>query len=85
MMIVDQEGITSDRILSQEVRIDGNKISGTQEGEVQITEDGMAVIKLGGEEVKGQFLPQWDDYTEKQTITFTGLTSEGKSIQLVRK
>lgn len=85
MMIVDQEEITSNRILSQEVRIDGNKISGTQEGEVQITEDGMAVIKLGGEEVKGQFLPQWDDYAEKQTITFTGLTSEGKSIQLVRK
>lgn len=85
MFIKDQTAIVPDAIVSKEVVIDGKNISGEFKGTVDLGENGLATIKIDGETIKGQFLPQWDEHTKKQTITFTGLTEEGTAFMMVRK
>uniref|UniRef100_UPI00359F58D8 lipocalin-like domain-containing protein n=1 Tax=Jeotgalibaca porci TaxID=1868793 RepID=UPI00359F58D8 len=85
LIIEDQNAIVPDTIVSQGITITNKKISGDYSGKVELGEQGLATVQLNGETVNGHFLPQWDEYTEKQTMTFTGLTPEGKAFMMVRK
>ena len=85
LIIEDQNAIVPEAIVSQGLTVTDNKISGDYSGKVELGEKGLATVQLNGETITGHFLPQWDEYTEKQTITFTGLTPEGKAFMMVRK
>ena len=85
LLIEDQIVIIPDAIVSLNVTITDEKVSGDYSGKVELGENGLASLRLNGETIKGHFLPQWDNYANKQTLTFTGLTSEGKAFMMVRK
>lgn len=85
LIIEDQNAIVPEAIVSQGLTVTDNKISGDYSGIVELGEQGLATVQLNGETVNGHFLLQWDEYTEKQTMTFTGLTPEGKAFMMVRK
>ncbi len=85
MVIEDQNDIVADRILSQDVEVEGSAVRGAFDGNIELGENGQATIKWNDEVISGQFLPQWDDYANKQTITFTGLDQNGTAIMMVKK
>lgn len=85
MVIEDQNALVPDRIMSQQVTIEANKLTGAYSGKVELGKEGLSTITFEGVSVKGQFLPQWDDYAQKQTMTFTGLSDDGTAFMLVRE
>ncbi|WP_041556067.1 glycoside hydrolase family 43 protein [Carnobacterium sp. 17-4] len=60
------------------------KISGELTGSWKITDDKSASVIIDDVEYNGVFLSQWNDYENKPTITFTGMSSTGVSVFGIR-
>lgn len=84
-IIEDQPAIRPDIIKSQEIKIDKKNINGDYTGSIELTDEGHATMELNEEQIQGQFLVQWDEYSNKQTLTFTGLSSSGRTYMMIRK
>lgn len=59
---------------------DDGTITGSVSGTWELDEDYYANITIDGKLYKGIFLKQWTEINEKDDVTFTGLSDEGKSI-----
>ncbi|HHW70963.1 MAG TPA: hypothetical protein GX392_06470 [Clostridiales bacterium] len=59
---------------------DDGTITGPVSGTWELDEDYYANITIDGKLYKGIFLKQWTEINEKDDVTFTGLSDEGKSI-----
>lgn len=72
--------ITSEVKMAQSAQLDkGGNITGEFSGKWEM--DGSAVtVTVDGIAYDGLFISQWDDFQEKQTMAFTGMSDEGVSL-----
>lgn len=66
-------------VFDKKGKIKGNNFSGEWS-----TDGEFSTIRIDGEVYEGVFISQWDDYQNKQTMTFTGLSEQGESIFAIK-
>ncbi|MEK4946691.1 MULTISPECIES: glycoside hydrolase family 43 protein [Carnobacterium] len=77
--------ITNDIKETQSIELKKNgKISGELTGSWKIKDGESASLIIDDIEYNGVFLSQWNDYENKSTITFTGMSSSGVSVFGIR-
>ncbi|MFD1465134.1 glycoside hydrolase family 43 protein [Lapidilactobacillus mulanensis] len=67
------------------IKKDG-KISGVDNANLKFENKGeQSQVSIGAKNYQGYFVSEWDQYTKKQTMTFTGTDQNGEPLFMVRK
>lgn len=77
--------IQSNKVI--ELKFNG-EITGDEKGSFQLAKNNRqkdSVVEIQGIKYHGKFISQWDEYQNKQVMTFTGISSTGNPIFLIEK